>query len=314
VLTYYDQQLEDADIALQPTSVRSARATATDPGHARRLMALKWLTREREDLAAAVKQAVANSEIGLAWRIAGQLASFFEVRAHYEDWLDTHEFVLRHLNHPEHMFGRATVTRSLGKFFYFQHKWEEAVNNLREALRLFHSLDLEREVGITLLYLGDTYRYKRECCVGVWLTSAGQERQWMRDSRLQAYSAYLLACNNYNVSSRQLEASLQIGGGERQEQVSARDDTLRAIREVVTCQEAVLLLGTQPVQAACGNATKAVFVRNERASQLLAGKTVAADGGRALRDAVEAFRESVRSELASRRRRLRLKPRPGQRK
>lgn len=161
VLKYYDQELEDADRALQPTSVSSARATATDPGDAHRLTALKWLTRERENLVAAVKQAVANAELDLAWRIAGRLASFFEVRAHYEDWLDTHEFVLRHLNRPEHTLGRATLTRSLGKLFYFQHNWQRAVSNYRDALQLFQSLELDREVGITLLYLGDTYRYQR---------------------------------------------------------------------------------------------------------------------------------------------------------
>lgn len=152
--------------------------------------------------------------------------------------------------------------------------------------------------------------------VGVRLTRSAEERQWLRDSRLRAYSAYLLACNTYDVSSRQLEESLKGGIGERAEQIAAREDALRAIRDVVTCQESVLLLGTQPVQVACANATEAVFVRNERGRQLLAGKTPAdaVDGGIALIDAMEALRESVRSELALYRRRFLLRRRPAQKR
>lgn len=162
VLEYYHQRLDRADQSLQPTSVESARAGATDPGHEERVASLRWLTRERENLVSAVQQSVVAHELDMAWRIAGSLASFFEVRAHYEDWLETHQFVLQYLDQSEHLRGRAVLTRSLGKLFYFQHKWARAVSNYRKALLLFQQLGQAREVGITLLYLGDTFRYQRE--------------------------------------------------------------------------------------------------------------------------------------------------------
>lgn len=162
VLEHYDRRLKQADQSLQPISVASARADATDPGHDERMNALKWLTREHPNLVAAVTQAVQHGQLDLAAQLAARLASFFEVRAHYDDWLETHEFVLRHLQVPVHISGRAILTRSLGKLFYFQHIWERAVSSYREALQLFHQLGEAREVGITLLYLGDTYRYQRE--------------------------------------------------------------------------------------------------------------------------------------------------------
>lgn len=133
--------------------------------------------------------------------------------------------------------------------------------------------------------------------VGARLTNSGEERQWLRDSRIQAYSAYLLACNTYDVASRQLEESLE--ARQRADQVSARDEALRAIKDVITCQESVLLLGSPAIQLACKAATDAVYARNEDSRRLLEGGAAghSADHGQALRGAVEMFREAVRSEL-----------------
>ncbi len=161
VLEYYYRRLEHADQSLQPTSVASARAGATDPEHHDRMTSLRWLSREHDNLVAAVAQAVLANEVNLAWQLAARLAGFFEVRAHYEDWLETHQLVLRHLEDKQ-LRGKAILTRSLGKLFYFQHNWALAVSSYRSALELFQQLGLVREVGITLLYLGDTYRYRRD--------------------------------------------------------------------------------------------------------------------------------------------------------
>lgn len=135
--------------------------------------------------------------------------------------------------------------------------------------------------------------------IGAHLTNSSQERQWLRDSRLQAYSAYLLACNAYAVSSRQLEGSLK--AGQHADQEVAREGALRSIRDVITCQESVLVLGSSEVQAACMTTTKAVFARNEGVRRLLKGRVSgdSEDLDGALQKAIGMFRDTVRSELLS---------------
>lgn len=137
--------------------------------------------------------------------------------------------------------------------------------------------------------------------VGVKLTNSGEQRQWLRDARLQAYTAFLLACNTYDISSRQLEESLKSGA--RADQVSARDEALRSLGDVITCQERVLLLGSRDVQRDCAAATDAVYARNENVRRMLAGSTSGnpSDQGADLRSAVEIFRATVRSEVLPKR-------------
>jgi hypothetical protein len=136
--------------------------------------------------------------------------------------------------------------------------------------------------------------------LGVRLSRAVEQRQWLRDSRLRSYKRYLVACNKYEVASQQLQASF--AAGQRADQAAARELALRAIRKVVTLQESVLLLGSPDVRQACTTATGAVFARNEQARQLIESQQLnnAFDQGQDLRRAIDAFREAVRAELVPR--------------
>jgi tetratricopeptide (TPR) repeat protein len=164
VLEYYVAELANADRCLQPTKTTPARADATDPGHSQLSRALGWLTRDRDNLVAAVTEALRLHALDLACELASRLASFFEVRAHYLDWQQTHEAVLADpdIEDPQLRAGKAFLKRSLGKLCYFQHRWDQAIDNYRQALQLFLALGLDREVAVTLLYLGDAHRYERE--------------------------------------------------------------------------------------------------------------------------------------------------------
>jgi tetratricopeptide (TPR) repeat protein len=162
ILEYYGNRLRRADRSLHPMNEQLATAGPQEPTEDERAESLRWLTRERENLVAMVARAIAEGNLDFAWRLAAQLANFFEVRAHHEDWLETHQSVLHKLEDQQHTLGKAVLTRSLGKLFYFQHNWEFAVKNYRDALQLFQQLDDDHDVGITLLYLGDAYRYQRE--------------------------------------------------------------------------------------------------------------------------------------------------------
>jgi len=162
IIEYYFNQLKHADAALEPTAGETGEGSAADPGNDDRMAPLRWLTRERENLVIIVGQALARGKLDTAWRLAARLANFFEVRAHYDDWQATHVSVLERLQDPQYILGTATLTRSLGKLFYFQHNWEAAVSSYHAASQLFLRLGRDREVGVTLLYLGDAYRYRRE--------------------------------------------------------------------------------------------------------------------------------------------------------
>jgi tetratricopeptide (TPR) repeat protein len=164
VLDYYVAELADAERCLQPTHITPARTNATDPGHSELGRALNWLTRDRDNLVAAVSEAVRLHELDLACQLATRLASFFEVRAHYPDWQQTHEMVLADpgIDLPGLREDKAILKRSLGKLCYFQHQWDQAIGNYRQALRLFLALGLDREIAVTLLYLGDAHRYRRD--------------------------------------------------------------------------------------------------------------------------------------------------------
>jgi tetratricopeptide (TPR) repeat protein len=162
ILEYYGNRLRRADRSLHPMNEQLALAGTQEPTQDERATSLRWLTRERENLVAMVARAIAEGNLDFAWRLAAQLANFFEVRAHHEDWLETHQSVLHKLEDRKYTLGKAVLTRSLGKLFYFQHNWEYAVKNYQDALQLFQELDDDHDVGITLLYLGDAYRYQRE--------------------------------------------------------------------------------------------------------------------------------------------------------
>jgi tetratricopeptide (TPR) repeat protein len=162
VLDYYAARLRQTDGSLQPTTSTPESDGPGNSGNDERAILLRWLTRERGNLVEIVAQAIAAGRLDLAWKLAARLANFYEVRAHYDDWLDTHRSVLSQLSMPDYALGKAVLTRSLGKLFYFQHQWDMAVVYYREAMQLFQRQDLDREVGITLLYLGDAYRYQRD--------------------------------------------------------------------------------------------------------------------------------------------------------
>ena len=135
--------------------------------------------------------------------------------------------------------------------------------------------------------------------VGARLSRSGEELQWLRNSRLQVYSSFLLACNSYDVAARQLAGSLS--SGDRDKQLASREDALQAIRDVITYQENVLLLGSPSVQGACKAAVAAIYAANADVGRLIAGTEDESYTGQALREAVTSFREAVRSELIPRR-------------
>jgi tetratricopeptide (TPR) repeat protein len=212
ILDYYHARIKEADDSLQPMTEPPAPPTADS----RKMNALLWLTQERENLVAIVYQALAESYPDIAWKVAARLASFFDVRGHYDDWRDTHQAVLPMLEGDEWLLARAVVTRSLGRMYHDQHKWDDARQEYKEALGLFHRLRHRRDVGVTLLYLGDVYRYQRSWDSARNTLTAG--RQILREERfrrgeaiaMRSLGAVLCLTGTYDEAIRLYEQALQI--------------------------------------------------------------------------------------------------------
>ena len=133
---------------------------------------------------------------------------------------------------------------------------------------------------------------------GAGLSRSGEEMQWLRNSRLQAYNSFLLACNSYDIAAGRLTESRRLG--DRGTQSASREDALRAMRDVITYRESVLLLGSPGVQASCKVTVTAINAVNERVGMLISGTNDVT--GRS--DIDKMLREAVTSELIPRRPRL----------
>jgi hypothetical protein len=139
--------------------------------------------------------------------------------------------------------------------------------------------------------------------VGARLSRSGEQRRWLRDERLRAGSAYLASCNSYDIAVRQLEQALR--SGHRDDQAALREQALKAIGDVITEQETVLLMSSPDVQARCAAVTDAVYAKNEAVRRLLEGPgaddSAWAEASRSLQQAMEALREAIRTEVLPRR-------------
>ncbi|GAA1368504.1 tetratricopeptide repeat protein [Catellatospora chokoriensis] len=149
------QQSADASVLRlgAPTRQSAARKTQ-DPG-------LSWVGKERFNLVAAVQQACDSRYVDKAWRLAVALGDYFEIRSDWENWKATHEAALGALQYAVDAFGRAKVQQGLGRMHRGLGNTDEAVRCYRQALAVFRLHGPELEIALTLLALGDVYRYAR---------------------------------------------------------------------------------------------------------------------------------------------------------
>jgi len=96
---------------------------------------LAWFAAERAVLVAAVEHAVAAGAVAHAWRLALALAAFFEVRAHWDDWLHTHRLVLDAARSGRHHDGEAAMLRGLGALAVDRGHYDEALEHYELAVR-----------------------------------------------------------------------------------------------------------------------------------------------------------------------------------
>jgi tetratricopeptide (TPR) repeat protein len=136
--------------------VRDAAAATAHPRAAEAVDrdALGWLSAERAGLVVAVQRALDAGQVRPAWQLAHALAGFFEVRAAWDDWEQTHEAALAAAVDAGDRAGEAAIRSGLGRLDLDRGRFDAALANLRAAAAIAHDLDLEPLLAQTLHRLG----------------------------------------------------------------------------------------------------------------------------------------------------------------
>jgi DNA-binding SARP family transcriptional activator/uncharacterized protein HemY len=150
-----------ADFHLQPGALSVARGIGRrwregDPNFTNDIIGdpLSWFTAERTSLVTAVQQACQAGFWELAWELAGTLPTFFELRTHWGDWQYTHELALEAARRAGNQRGEAFTIRNLGRAYWEQDRWDDAVACFEECLPVFRNLGDRHGEARTLYNLG----------------------------------------------------------------------------------------------------------------------------------------------------------------
>lgn len=100
---------------------------------------VEWFESERRLLVAAVDSAVRLGEVSRAADLAIELASFFDMRGYYGDWLRTHQLVLDAMPDPSDVRA-AALLRNLGQLHLYQDRYADALEAFDHSRALFAAL------------------------------------------------------------------------------------------------------------------------------------------------------------------------------
>jgi tetratricopeptide (TPR) repeat protein len=137
--------------AEQPTGSTASIARAV------RARPVEWFESERRILVAAVESAVRLGRAAQAAELAIELASFFDLRGYYGDWLRTHQLVLDAM--PEPSGARAAaLLRNLGQLYLYHDRYAHAQESFDQARRIFGALGQHSGEAVAAAGAGSVHR------------------------------------------------------------------------------------------------------------------------------------------------------------
>jgi tetratricopeptide (TPR) repeat protein len=165
-LTWYCEQANFWGNGLNPVSCRqltqtSAATTENDAEDLERvlpIMALDWFTAERNNWVDVVRDLTQIPRLDDAIVLAANLASFFDRRSIWGDWVITHELVKDCAQQAGNLAGVAQTLNNLGIVYQSQGKWDEAIDCYEQDLEISRRLGDEHCVAQTLNNLGNVYQ------------------------------------------------------------------------------------------------------------------------------------------------------------
>ena len=115
--------------------------------------ALDWCEAERANLVAATHQAAETGEYVIAWRLPVALWDFFNLRAHWADWITTHHIGLTAAQRLHDRRGEAWIWGGLGMAYFFLRQYKEALDHYQTALPICREIHDQWCEAIALLGL-----------------------------------------------------------------------------------------------------------------------------------------------------------------
>ena len=119
---------------------------------------LGWFEAERPSLIAAVEQACHAGLWELAWRLADTLGSFFQLRAHWDDWQHTHALALTAARQAGDRDAEGCILVSLGDLHGYRYRTDDAICCVQQSLAAFRETGNRRGELQCLLSLGEMWR------------------------------------------------------------------------------------------------------------------------------------------------------------
>jgi tetratricopeptide (TPR) repeat protein len=118
---------------------------------------VEWFETERRLLIGAVEVALQLGAVSRAADLAIELASFFDMRGYYGDWLRTHQLVLDAM--PALDDARAAaLLRNLGQLHLYQDRYADALESFATSRALFAGLGHPSGEAIAAVGAGSVYR------------------------------------------------------------------------------------------------------------------------------------------------------------
>jgi len=145
VVEWYLNRAVAADLVLRPTRRRIGPRFKEDPepGFASHRDALEWLSDERHNIVLAVKTANKHGWDRLIWEFCEALWGFFLHARNYSDWLEIHALGIPAARREGHATAEAQLRAQLCFALTSLRRYDEAVIEGREALRLAEQEDDE---------------------------------------------------------------------------------------------------------------------------------------------------------------------------
>jgi DNA-binding SARP family transcriptional activator len=153
---------EGAATVLEPSGLERYASNPVQGQHADHPMAatvehqpLGWLEAERPSLIAAVEQACDAGFWEFAWRLADTLGSFFQLRAHWDDWQHTHVLALAAVRRAGDRDAEGCILLSLGDLHGYRYRVDDAIGCTQQGLAAFRGTGNRRGELQGLVSLGE---------------------------------------------------------------------------------------------------------------------------------------------------------------
>ena len=119
---------------------------------------LGWFEAEHSSLIAAVEQACRAGFWEPAWRLAGVLGGFFQLRAHWDDWQHTHALALTAARRAGDRDAEGCILVSLGDLHAYRWRINDAIGCMQQGLTAFRETGNRRGELQCLLSLGEMHQ------------------------------------------------------------------------------------------------------------------------------------------------------------